>query len=83
MNVEHNLILELVKGCFTPNLTCFAPQDALEWCEWVSQSVGERASNGLADLTDITLLSDDTYWSLDCEDDKDDENNEDDKDALW
>ena len=30
MNVEHNLILELVKGCFTPNLTCFAPQDALE-----------------------------------------------------
>ena len=70
MNVEHNLILELVKGCFTPNLTHVLRHKTLwsDASEWVNQSASERVMV----LTDVTLLSDDTYWTLDYEDDKDD-----------
>ena len=59
------------------SLLCLASQDALEVMESVSHSVYVST-----DLTDVTLVSDDTYWRLDWCDSEDDEEDEVDEDEY-
>ena len=48
----------LVKVADKPNMCYIFSVTLKKWCEWVSEWV---TLSGLADLTDVTLVSDDTF----------------------